>query len=34
MLMTGQKDTATLQFYEASGFDSQAKQAFIAKPHV
>ena len=34
MLMTSRKDTATLQFYEASGFDSQAKLAFVAKPHV
>ena len=32
MLLTGRKDPATLHFYEAAGFDSREKQAFIAKP--
>jgi len=30
MLMTGRKDERTLGFYEASGFDRNAKQAFYA----
>ena len=32
MLMTGRKDTATLEFYESAGFDRHEKQAFVAKP--
>lgn len=32
MLLTGRKDEATFQFYEAAGFDRHEKQAFIAKP--
>lgn len=32
MLLTGRKDEATLQFYEAAGFDRHSKQAFVAKP--
>jgi GNAT superfamily N-acetyltransferase len=32
MLLTGRKDPATFQFYEAAGFDRHEKQAFIAKP--
>ena len=32
MLMTGRLDEPTLRFYEAAGFDRQAKQAFVAKP--
>ncbi|WOB07877.1 GNAT family N-acetyltransferase [Piscinibacter gummiphilus] len=32
MLMTGRTDDATLRFYESSGFDRHAKQAFISKP--
>lgn len=31
MLMTGRKDAATLHFYEAAGFNSRDKQAFIVK---
>lgn len=34
MLLTGRKDTATLQFYASAGFDGHAKQAFVAKPGV
>jgi ribosomal protein S18 acetylase RimI-like enzyme len=32
MLLTGRKDEATLRFYRSAGFDSEGKQAFIAKP--
>ena len=32
MLMTGRKDEGTFEFYEAAGFNSREKQAFIAKP--
>ena len=32
MLLTGRKDEATFRFYEAAGFDRNAKQAFVAKP--
>jgi GNAT superfamily N-acetyltransferase len=32
MLLTGRKDEATFRFYEAAGFDSHGKQAFVAKP--
>lgn len=32
MLLTGRKDEDTLRFYASAGFDSQSKQAFIAKP--
>jgi GNAT superfamily N-acetyltransferase len=32
MLLTGRKDQATFEFYEAAGFDRHEKQAFIAKP--
>ena len=32
MLMTGRKDEGTFAFYEAAGFNSHEKQAFIAKP--
>jgi len=32
MLLTGRKDSATVQFYESAGFDGQEKLAFIAKP--
>jgi hypothetical protein len=32
VLLTGRKDEATLRFYEAAGFDGNAKQAFVAKP--
>jgi len=33
MLMTSRKDERTLGFYEASGFDRNAKQAFyVAAP--
>ena len=32
MLLTGRKDEATFRFYEAAGFDRDAKQAFVAKP--
>ena len=32
MLMTGRKDDATRQFYQAVGFDADAKKAFVAKP--
>lgn len=32
MLMTGRKDDSTLHFYQSAGFDSNGKQAFIAKP--
>ena len=32
MLQTGRKDEATLRFYQSAGFDSNAKQAFVAKP--
>lgn len=32
MLMTSSQDPATLRFYQAAGFDLNAKQAFIAKP--
>lgn len=32
MLLTGRKNEATYAFYEAAGFDRQAKQAFLAKP--
>ena len=32
MLLTGRKDEATLRFYERAGFNSNDKQAFIAKP--
>lgn len=32
MLLTGRKTEATYAFYEAAGFDRQAKQAFLAKP--
>jgi ribosomal protein S18 acetylase RimI-like enzyme len=32
MLLTGRKDEATFRFYEAAGFDQNAKQAFVAKP--
>lgn len=31
MLMTGRKDEATLQFYEAAGFNRSDKQAFAMK---
>lgn len=32
MLLTGRKDEGTFRFYEAAGFDRNAKQAFVAKP--
>ena len=32
MLLTGRKSEAVYKFYEAVGFDRQAKQAFLAKP--
>jgi len=32
MLLTGHKDEATLRFYQSAGFDSNGKQAFIARP--
>jgi GNAT superfamily N-acetyltransferase len=32
MLLTGRKDEATFSFYESSGFDRHAKQAFLANP--
>jgi GNAT superfamily N-acetyltransferase len=32
LLQTGNKDEGTYRFYEASGFDRWAKQAFVAKP--
>ncbi|MBA3027275.1 MAG: GNAT family N-acetyltransferase [Desulfobacteraceae bacterium] len=32
MLLTGRKDEAVYRFYEAAGFDRNAKQAFLAKP--
>jgi GNAT superfamily N-acetyltransferase len=32
MLLTGRKDEATFRFYEAAGFDRNAKQAFVARP--
>lgn len=32
MLLTGRKNEATFRFYEAAGFDRNAKQAFLAKP--
>jgi GNAT superfamily N-acetyltransferase len=32
MLLTGRKSEAIYRFYEAVGFDGQAKQAFLAKP--
>jgi len=32
MLLTGRKDEATLRFYQQAGFDSDGKQAFVAKP--
>ncbi|MBN1313087.1 MAG: GNAT family N-acetyltransferase [Anaerolineae bacterium] len=32
MLLTGRKSEAVYRFYEAVGFDGQAKQAFLAKP--
>ena len=31
MLMTGRKDEGVYRFYEAAGFDRNAKQAFLAK---
>lgn len=34
MLLTGRKDSATLEFYESAGFDGHEKQAFIAKPRL
>lgn len=34
MLLTGRKDEETFRFYEGSGFDRHAKQAFVAKPAV
>ncbi|MBI5604401.1 MAG: GNAT family N-acetyltransferase [Deltaproteobacteria bacterium] len=33
MLLTGRKDESTYRFYESAGFDQNAKQAFLAKPH-
>jgi GNAT superfamily N-acetyltransferase len=32
MLSTGRKDEAVFKFYEAAGFNRNAKQAFTAKP--
>ena len=32
MLMTGRLDEPTLRFYESTGFDRHAKQAFVARP--
>lgn len=32
MLATGRKGEATRRFYESAGFDSNGKQAFIARP--
>ena len=32
MLLTGRKNEETYKFYESSGFDRHAKQAFLAKP--
>jgi len=32
MLLTGRKDEAVFRFYQSAGFDSQSKQAFLAKP--
>lgn len=32
MLLTGRKDEGTFRFYEAVGFERNAKQAFIARP--
>jgi hypothetical protein len=32
MLLTSRRDDATLRFYEAVGFDRNAKQGFVAKP--
>ena len=32
MLLTGRKNEATYRFYESTGFDRHAKQAFIARP--
>lgn len=34
MLLTGRKDEETLRFYQSVGFDSNDKQAFVAKPEV
>lgn len=30
MLLTGRRDAAIVKFYESSGFDGEAKQAFVA----
>jgi len=32
MLLTGRKDEGVYRFYESTGFDRNAKQAFLAKP--
>jgi GNAT superfamily N-acetyltransferase len=32
MLMTGRKDDETFHFYRSVGFDSDEKQAFVARP--
>jgi GNAT superfamily N-acetyltransferase len=32
MLLTGRKDEGVLNFYKSSGFNSDEKRAFIARP--